>query len=93
MDERKLYDPQELVTIPLTRDQWHKVTAAIQNDADRFHASMTWWLNFCDNPKMGAETARRYELGYKELDELRAAIENILLEPWAPKPAPANEEE
>lgn len=93
MPDTKLYDPEELVVIPLTRDQWAKVLNSLKNDADRHYASMTWWLNFCDNPRAGAETAARYELAYKELDALHATIEKIIMEPWTPKPAPADEEE
>ena len=93
MQETKLYDPEELVVIPLTRDQWAKVLCSLKNDADRAHASMIWWLNSCDSPQMGAETAARYERAYKELDALHAAIEKITTEPWTPKPPPADEEE
>lgn len=92
-ENKKLYDPQELVTIPLTRDQWHKVTTAIQNDADRDHAFMTNWLGVCVNKEFAAETAARYERNYKELDALRAAIEKVLYEPWAPKLDTADNEE
>lgn len=93
MDERKLYDPQELVTIPLTRDQWGKVTNSLKNDADRDHAFMTNWLGVCVNKEFAAETAARYERAYKELDALRAAIEKVLHEPWEPKPDPDDGEE
>ena len=93
MDEVKMYDPQELVAIPLTRDQWAEVLCSLKNDADKAYGLMIWWRDSCDSQQMGAETAARYERAYKELDALHAAIENILHEPWAPAPEPADEEE
>ena len=92
-EPRKLYDPLELVTIPLTRDQWAKVTNSLKNDADSFHARMVNWLGVCVNKEFAAETAARYERAYKELDALRAAIEKILHEPWEPTPDPDDGEE
>jgi hypothetical protein len=75
------------VTIPLTRDQWHKILNALKNESDSHYASMTNWLANCADKVLGSESARRYELAYKELDALYAYIERILI----PPPEPAGE--
>ena len=91
MPDVKMYDPQEPVTITLTRREWDKVLTSLQNDADRNYAFMTNWLGVCNDKEFGQQTAARYEQAYKELDALHAAIEKIVMEPWTPKPAPAEE--
>ena len=83
--EKKLPGPEDPVTITLTRDQWHGILTAVQNDADRHYASMTNWLTNCADKVHGSETARSYELAYKRLDELYAVIDRVL----APPPTPA----
>lgn len=86
-EEKKPYDPDEVVDIPLTREQWHKVLKSLENDANQHHASMTQWLANCVDRVFGSETARRYELAYTELDALHAYIEKILIPtPELPNP-------
>ena len=81
----KLYDPQEPVTITLTRDQWNKVTNSLKNDADAFYARSLWcWQGYVD-PKCGQEIADQYKKESQILDELRSSIEKILVEPWTKK--------
>lgn len=93
METRKTYDPEELVTIPLTRDQWHKILTAVQNDASQHYCTMVQWLTNCADKAFGAETAARYERAYKEMDALATYIDKILTEPWTPKPSTADNEE
>lgn len=84
-EEKKLPGPEDPATITLTREQWCTILNAIKNEADQHYASMTQWLANCADKVMGSETARRYELAYKRLDELYAFIEKAL----APPPTPA----
>lgn len=79
---RKLYDPNEPVTISLTRDQWGKITNALKNDADAFYNRSLWVAQTYDDPKWGQEIADGARKESELLDELRSSIEKILLEPW-----------
>lgn len=80
-----IYDPQEPVTITLTRDQWHKITNSLKNDADRAHAFATQFMANCVCREFAEETIERYVRNYEALDALRAEIEKITMEPWMPK--------
>ena len=80
-----LYDPQEPVTITLTREQWHKITNSLRNDADQAHAFATQFREICDSKEFAEETAARYVRNYEALYALRAEIEKIIIEPWLPK--------
>lgn len=81
----KLYDPQEPVTITLTRDQWNKVANSLKNDADAFYARSLCVAQAYDDPKWGQEIADRTRKESEMLDELRSSIEKILVEPWVKK--------
>lgn len=82
---KKIYDPEELVVIPLTREQWNKVTNSLKNDADAFYNRSLWgWQGYVD-PKCGQEIADKYKKESQILDELRNSIEKILVEPWMKK--------
>lgn len=79
----KKYDPQELVSIPLSWEQWQTVIGSLQNDAGRANANMVWWRDFCDDKRMGAETAAKYERWYRQSTELAERIQETLCIPRA----------
>lgn len=81
----KLYDPQEPVTITLTREQWNKVTNSLKNDADAFYARSLWCGQGYVDQGCGQEIADKYKKESQILDELRNSIEKILVEPWMKK--------
>lgn len=77
----KKWNPQELVAIPLTMEQWRTVLHSLQNDAGSYQASMTWWATCCVDKKMGAETAAKYERSYNKVMDLHKLIEETLCPP------------
>lgn len=76
----KEYDPQELLTITLTMDQWQMVQLSLREYAGDFYARMVWWRDFCDDKRMGAETAARYEKTANKAEAVRAQIEAAIME-------------
>ena len=81
----RIYDPQEPVTITLTRDQWNRVTNSLKNEADQSHAFATQFMANCVSRELAEETVARYVRNYEALDALRAEIEKITMEPWIQK--------
>lgn len=79
---QRRYDPQEPVTITLTREKWHKIANSLKNEADQAHAFAVQFTANCDSKEFAAETIARYVRNYETLDALRAEIEEITMEPW-----------
>lgn len=81
------YNPHEQIPIALTREQWDSVCLAIKNAADAAHASFIWWRDFCDDKRLGAETAAKYLRTVEKMDAMAKAIQDVL------SPPPAQEKE
>lgn len=71
----KEWRPQEPVAVTLTREEWQGVVGWIQLCADWNACRMLWWRDCCNDKKMGAETAARYEASMKNAERLCKIIE------------------
>lgn len=71
----KEWDPLEAVAVTLTREQWQTVTSWLSYGADWHHARMTWWRECCDDERVGAETAAKYEQAMRQAENVHALIE------------------
>ena len=60
--------------------QWGMVQLSLREYASDANANMVWWRDFCNDKRMGAETAARYEASEKAANEARALIEAAILE-------------
>lgn len=74
-------DPQAAVAISLTPAEWNTVRHCLQDIADSHRAMVINWRDFCNDKKVGAETAARYEIAAAELDRLAKIIEDTLCPP------------
>ncbi|MGM9626962.1 MAG: hypothetical protein ACI3V4_02560 [Faecousia sp.] len=78
MNDVKIYDPQEPVSVTMTREQWDTVRRWITYGVDQNKNSAYWWANCCSNKDMGAETAASYERAVTKLEGLIKIIDTCL---------------
>lgn len=74
----KAYDPQESVSIAMTREQWDTVRRCITYGVDQNKNSAYWWANSCSYKEIGAETAASYERSAAKMEELIKIIDTYL---------------
>jgi hypothetical protein len=74
----KLWNPQELVAVTMTREQWRAVAAWLAYGEDWNTCRMIWWRDFCDDRKMGAENAAKYKAAALQAENLRQIIEETM---------------
>ena len=82
----KEYDPQEPVTITMTREQWDTVAGWLEYGTDYHHAKMTQWLACCKDKDMAGQKAAEHQREMEKAKNLHQIVETAL-EP----PAPATE--
>ena len=75
---------QDTVAVSMTVEEWEAVRSWLTFGADKCKASMVWWRDFCDNKKIGAETAAMYERQAENADRICKIIEETLY-PQPPK--------
>ena len=85
--DKYIENHQQGVAITLTREEWGMVCCSLQEWSNKAHASMVWWRDFCDDRRLGEETAAGYAKTVETLDNLRRSIESVLY------PQPAQETE
>lgn len=75
-----VYDPQEVIAVPLTmtRDQALAFVDYLESYEADNNTSAYWWRHCCDDKRMGAETAARYEQAAARLKEIRELIEKAI---------------
>lgn len=78
MDKVKVYDPQEVISVSMTREQWGTVRHSLTYSADSNSARATWWEEGCADKKFGAEKTARHEKSAIEAESLRKIIEEAL---------------
>lgn len=79
-------NPQELVAVALTMEEWGTVLHWLQYGADYHHAKMHEWLAGCHDKQMGAAKAARHEKESKEAAALHKFIEENIMGPRPEKP-------
>lgn len=85
MTPEKVYDPQELVAVTMTVEQWAAVQSFLQF-AENYHAAKRWeWLSTnCKDKKMCEENAAGHETAAAEAESLWKIIEATLYPPAKP---------
>lgn len=79
------YAPQDQVAVTMTAEDWGKVLHSLEDAANSHRARATSWRCSCNDKKMGAETAARYEYGAQDLERLAKNIDSTIY-PMPPKP-------
>ena len=74
----KTDDPQESVSVTMTREQWDTVRRWITYGVDQNKNSAYWWANHCSYKDMGAENAAWYERAATKLEGLIKIIDAYL---------------
>ena len=87
MQQPKLYDPAEPVTVTLTREEWRDVLHWAEYGADHHKAKRVEVLANIRDPAMRAERAAEHERAAERAENLIKAIEAALY------PAPPPKEE
>ena len=70
----KPWDPQELVSVTMTKEQWTGIMAWLIYGADWNNCRMVWWRDHCDDKKVGAARAKEYEEAMLRAESLRKII-------------------
>lgn len=82
------YDPQEQITITMTREQWDTVLHWLQYGANYHHAKMTEWLCVCVDRRMAEQIAGQHRQQMERAEMLYKIMDAVL----HPQPAPETEE-
>lgn len=69
------WNPAELVTVTLSREQWQDISIWLQYCIDWHGCRMVWWRDCCDDKKMGAEIAAQHETAIKAHENVLQIIE------------------
>lgn len=69
------WNPQELVAVTMTREQWRSVSLWFKYCIDWNHCRMVWWRDCCDDKKAGAEIAAQHDAAIKAYENVLQIIE------------------
>lgn len=74
----KEWNPDELVAVTMTAEQWQSATLWLQYAVDWNKARALWWRECCADKRAGAETAARYEASMRKAETLCKIIEEAI---------------
>lgn len=78
----KEWNPQELVAVTMTREQWAGIVGWIQYGIDWHKCRAVWWRDCCDDKRMGAEIAAKHATSVKTGETMLQIIEEATYDIW-----------